>query len=83
MTHSFEQFLANWRKQSVPPVTGRDLDDTLLETRARDLRELAVSEGFRAHLTRACRPYRSMNEFVRALYDASHHHGKQNGKDGS
>lgn len=83
MAQSFEQFLAEWRKQSVPRLTGRDVEKALLETRGNELRELAISKGFREQLTRACRPYRSMGEFVRALDDASHHHGKQNDKDGS
>jgi propanediol dehydratase small subunit len=83
MTQSFEDFLAEWRKHALPTVVGRELD-AVLEDRARELAELAVSKGFRIQLSRAIRPYRSTKEFVRALHDASHHHQKkQTGKDGS
>jgi hypothetical protein len=83
MPETFEQFLEEWRKKALPTVTGKELH-SVLEARARELSELAVARGFRAQLTNACRPYRTMREFVRALYDASdHHQRKTNGKDGS
>jgi len=80
MTQSFEDFLAEWRAHALPTVTGRELD-AILESRAGDLAELAISKGYRIELSRAVRPYRSTKEFVRALHDASHHHQrKQSGK---
>ena len=82
MAQSFEDFLAEWRKHALPTVVGRELD-AVVEERARELAELAVSRGFRVELSRAIRPYRSTKEFVRALYDASHHHQrKQSGQAG-
>jgi hypothetical protein len=83
MAETFEQFLEEWRKKALPTVTGKELN-SVLEARGRELSELAVSRGFRSQLTNACKPYRTMREFVRALYDASdHHQRKTNGKDGS
>ena len=82
MAETFDQFLEQWRKQELPTVTGKALH-AVLEQRARALSELAVAKGYRAQLTNACKPYRTMREFVRALYDASHHHEKQNAKNGS
>ena len=82
MAETFDEFLEQWRKKGLPTVTGKALD-TVLDERGRELSELALVKGFRPQLTNACKPYRTMREFVRALYDASHHHGKQNGKLGS
>ena len=76
MSQSFEAFLAEWRKQDLPTVGGRELEE-VLEQRARELSELAMRGGFRSKLSIACRPYRTMTEFVRALYDTSHHQEKQ------
>ena len=76
MAQSFEDFLAGWRNHMLPTVAGRELE-TILEARARELTELAVSNGYRLQLGRAMRPYRSTKEFVRALYDASRHHWGQ------
>ena len=83
MAQTFEQFLSQWRKQELPTVTGDELN-TVLDRRGRELSELAVVKGFRSQLTNACKPYRTMREFVRALYDTSHHHQRNSdGKDGS
>ena len=76
MSQSFEAFLAEWRKQNLPTVLNRELDE-VLEQRARELSELAMQRGFRSKLTKACQPYRTMTEFVRALYDTSNHQRKQ------
>lgn len=82
MAETFEKFLEQWRKQALPTVTGRELD-AVLEKRARELSELAVAKGFRAQLTKASQPYRTMREFVRALYDTSHHQRRRSGDDES
>jgi hypothetical protein len=81
VAQTFEAFLSEWRMRPLPLVKGNDLEAEL-ERRSRELMELAIGRGFRAHLSEACRPYRSMKEFVRALYDASHHERKRDGKDG-
>lgn len=65
MAESFEEFLEHWRKQSLPTASGRELD-ALLDQRGRELSEAAIARGFRSQLTNACKPYRTMSEFVRA-----------------
>lgn len=68
-------------KEASAHLTGKELN-AALDMRARELAELAVARGFRAQLSRATKPYRTMREFVRTLYDMSHHERRNDGKEG-
>jgi hypothetical protein len=68
-TETYEQFMRAWRAKSVT-AQGRKLGpkDPLVIQRASELSRLALAAGHRASLERAVRPYRSIHEFVAALY---------------
>ena len=68
-TQTYEEFLRLWRAERIT-AQGRKLGpkDPLVIERAAELSRLALAAGHRASLDRAVRPYRSIHEFVAALY---------------
>jgi hypothetical protein len=65
---AFDQFIASWRREHLAGVQRADLAGRL-DALAGDLTQEALAQGHRVALANACRPYRQMREYVRALYD--------------
>jgi acetyl-CoA carboxylase carboxyltransferase component len=78
---SFEEFLQEWRASRIVALGGEASvsltdRDLVAEQRARELTELAFRHGFRDELSKAARPYRSVTDYVKALYDSAEHRAK-------
>jgi len=78
---TFEEFIRDWRTSRIVAL-GHDETVTpndrhlVAEQRARELTELTMRHGFEDELSRAVRPYRSVTEYVKALYDSAGHEAK-------
>ena len=65
---AFDKFVQEWARRTLPRVEGPALDEALQQS-GQQLTQDALTAGFRAELSGAVKPYRSMAEYVRALHD--------------
>jgi hypothetical protein len=78
---TFEEFIRDWRASRIVALGDGETVATsdrhvVAEQRATELVELAMRHGFRDELSKAVRPYRSVTEYVKALYDSAEHRAR-------
>ena len=66
----FQQFIQKWGKKPLMTAanSGGSQDDAV-ERRAKELTSAAADAGFASDLKRHASPYRSLQHYVRSLYD--------------
>jgi len=77
---TFDKFIRDWRSLRLVALGVAGVSDDerkrAADSAAKELSELTVRYGYEAELAKAVRPYRSVTEYVKALYDSAEHESK-------
>lgn len=67
---TFHEFITEWRRQRLATMSKAEVA-AASDDLGKELSQAALQGGHRSALTKACRPYRAMSEYVKALHDIS------------